>query len=68
MTERLSNPNELPQGFRLLPDETLIQAVEVPPRIAPLRSSAIREIYRLTNASSPKEVGAFGPAIASLAF
>lgn len=58
----------LPAGFHLLPNERLVHIETVRPRTPPEKSSSLHEIYRLTGASSDSEVGAFGPAVAALAF
>jgi glycogen debranching enzyme len=52
---------------RLLPGETLIKAEEVPLYIPTQPPSSLRELERLAQVKAGGEVGAFGPALASVA-
>lgn len=58
--------NSLPDGFRLLPGESLLQATHIAPRRMERIPSSLREMYRLTKATKEDEVGLKGPAVAAL--
>lgn len=64
--EPTSSPR-LPDDFWLLKGEELIASTYAPPRRSLTRLSSLREMTRLTRASSSDEIGVHGPAVASLA-
>lgn len=51
----------------MLPGESIVQLIELPERHAERYPSSVRELYRLTQATTHEEVGEFGPILASLA-
>lgn len=55
-----------PKNFHLLPGERIINFQEFEPRRPTTKPSSIRELLRLTNASSIAHVGESGPAVAAL--
>ena len=58
--------SQLPDNFWLLEGEKLISATYAPPRRSLTKLSSLREMTRLTGAPNSEEIGAHGPAIASL--
>jgi glycogen debranching enzyme len=57
----------LPSDFKLLQGETVLRVTNHPARNrTEYRPSSIREMLRLTRASSPNDIGKSGPAIAAL--
>lgn len=58
---------QLPKDFHLLPGETLVNVEAFEPLRLTKKPSSLREMHRLTSAYDESEVGAHGPAIASLA-
>lgn len=58
----------LPPDFRLLPGETVLSVTSHEPRTFDHTPSSLEQIMRLTRASSPDDIGAYGPSVASLAF
>ena len=59
--------NVLPSDFKLLQGEAIRRVTEHPPRQhSDYHPSSIREMLRLTRATSPNDIGKAGPAIAAL--
>lgn len=58
----------LPPGFRLLPGESIISAVEHSRRMMQRAPSSLQQILRLTRAENPDSIGRFGPSLAAIAF
>jgi len=69
LVARIIKPNtDLPAGYKLLTGESFLHAQPYPSRVLPSHEpSSLREILRLTGASSPDDIGKTGPAIAALA-
>lgn len=67
MHEAENNPEIQIPLPRLLPGETLIRVEEIPPYIPTIPPSGLRELERLARVKAGGEVGAFGPALASVA-
>ena len=62
-----SSESKLPEDFWLLDGEELIASTFAPPRRSLTKLSSLREMARLTGAPNGDEIGAHGPAVASLA-
>lgn len=59
---------ELPQGFYLLPGESLIpeKIIKHPPRIFQTVPSSLEQMQRLTGAKTARTIGKHGPSVAAL--
>ena len=63
MTEEI----QVPPDFTLLPGERLVSVVHHKSRRSTVPASSLREILRLTRASSPDDIGKSGPSLAAVA-
>lgn len=61
--------SDTPTDFKLLPGERVLRPVVThEPRIFSRAPSSLEQIYRLTRANRPEDIGRFGPSLAAVAF
>lgn len=65
---RVDGTTALPNGFKLLPGETLLTVVDHGAREFDHVPSSLEQMMRLTRSPSPEAIGTHGPSVASLAF
>lgn len=60
---------DLPADFKLLPGEHVLRPVIThTPRVFTRMPSSLEQMYRLTRAKIPEDIGRFGPSLAAVAF
>lgn len=66
--DSVSQQGAVPEGFRLLPGETLLEPVITHmPRTVQHQPSSLKQILRLTRATSDNAIGSTGPSMAAIA-